>query len=360
MKNTVITLALAVLVSLSATAREKYNVYFGNTHAHCNYSGDIKVFLTKQGKPMDPLNTVEQHLRLAKENGYDFYCITDHSQYPEFSAGSWTETKKQADIFTDENFVAMCGYEHSENDGPDGRGHMNVFDTPDYLSALAPEVSIEYFHNWLALDKNDVASVCFNHPAIDGYNDFHCYNESIREKMTMMELVNGMNPKFYPVFLHALSKGWKISPVAGCDNHSWQGIAKWEGRTGILAEALTYDALTEAMAARRTYATLDGNLSLAYRVNGNIMGSEIDPAKKYGFDIQISDPDTDDPTNRITKVEIVGEGGKVIASRQFDSHDVKWRTSLAAGAQPYYFVLVYNAARESSPVAYAAPVWIAK
>ena len=63
----------------------EYKVCFGNTHAHCNYSGDIAVFRAKKGLSLDPKNSAESHYELAKENGYDFYFVTDHSQYPVYT-----------------------------------------------------------------------------------------------------------------------------------------------------------------------------------------------------------------------------------------------------------------------------------
>ena len=360
MKRYVLSLLILLVTFTQANARKKqgYTIYFGNTHAHSIYSGDIWVSAAKQGKEPDAKNTVENHFSLAKKNGYDFYCITDHSQYPQFNAVSWDDTKAKADAFTDAGFVALCGYEHSDNDGPDGRGHMNVYGTADWLNALAEGVSIEYLHNWLAQSGQKDAVVCFNHPQQDAYNDFYCYNESARLHITLMELINGTNPRFYPTFLNALSKGWKVSPVAGCDNHGWQGIEKWTARTGMLAEALTPGALLEAMAARRTYASLDRNLEVAYSVNGKIMGSDIEQAEKYEFVIDISDPDIQEVSNAITKVEIIGNGGKLLVSKDFDSHIVEWKVTLPADGEKYYFVLIYSAMTGDKPVAYAAPVWI--
>lgn len=341
--------------SLRADSPADYKLYFGNTHAHCNYSGDIAKFRAAKGLGLDSLNSADNHFREAKQNGYDFYCVTDHSQYDTFTAASWADTKAQAGKFTDATFVGICGYEHSENDGPDGTGHMNVYNTESYLSALAPKVSIEYFHNWLTLPEQAGAVVCFNHPQVNAYNNFHCYNPAVMSHIRVIELINGNGSK-YPAFVNALSLGWKVSPVAGCDNHGWQGIAKWTVRTGLWAKNLTYDGIIDAMRTRRTYATYDRNLSVAYTVNGKMMGSEIKTAGAYKFDIRVSDPDTDDRQGVITRIEIVGENGNVVKTSEFDAHEVNWKVSVPKG-QNYYYVLVYNAAGKH-PVAYAAPVWI--
>ncbi len=359
MKKYIVGFSLFLLAAaLPASAKgPEYRVCFGNTHAHCNYSGDIAKSRAKKGLPLDPRNTVENHFKLAKENGYDFYCVTDHSQYPVYTPEAWADVKAQAEAATDASFVGLRGYEHSENDGPDGRGHMNVFNSADYLNALGEGVGIAYFHDWLARPEQAGVVVGFNHPQKDAYNDFHCYNEGARDRMKVMELINGNRAKFYPTFLHALSKGWKVSPVAGCDNHSWEGIAKWNARTGLLVEELTPEGVIEALAARRTFATLDKNTRIVYRVNGKIMGSEIRAARKYRFDIEVSDPDTDRAGEAVARIEIVDGSGQVVAASGFKAHTVHWKPTVAAGAS-CYFVLVYKAARPDMPVVYAAPVWV--
>ena len=356
MRHIIIALCL-IVATTSCGSGEKYNLYFGNTHSHCNYSGDIAKFRAKKGLDLDPKNTVESHLKIAKGCGYDFYFVTDHSQYDCYTQEAWDDIKNKTAEYTDEKFVALRGYEHSENDGPDGTGHMNVYNSNTFLSALADGVSIEYFHNWLALPENKDVIVCFNHPQKNAYNDFHCYNEAAKRHVKVMELINGSKPRFYPTFLHVLSKGWKVSPVAGCDNHSWEGIEKWTARTGVWAESLTPEGILEAMSSRRTFATMDKNLSVRYTVNGNFMGSEIKASKQYRFKIDIVEPDTDNSEESISKVEIVGEDGKVLEYKMFDSHEVHWEPVIKA-SNAYFFILVYNTSNLEIPVAFTAPVWV--
>lgn len=334
----------------------EYMTVFGNTHAHCNFSGDIAKFRAKKGLGLDPANSVDNHFRLAKNNGYDFYCVTDHSQYPCYTQEAWKMVASAADFYTDDEFVGLRGYEHSENDGPDGKGHMNVYGSDTFLNAMADGVSLEYFHNWLAEDASDGTFVCFNHPDENAYNDFVCYNDKAYDKIKVIELINGNRPKYYKAFLNALSKGWKVSPVAGCDNHSYEGIAKWECRTGLLVTEMTEEGILDAMRSRRTYASFDKNMAIKYTVNGHIMGSEIPQSRRFRFDVEVSDPDE---SQNITRIEIVGEGGKVIASEECSSNHV--RCSIEVRNQsPYYYVLVYTENYQNHPVAYVAPVWIQK
>lgn len=113
-----------------------------------------------------------QHFAVAKANGYDFYATTDHSQEVAFDPTSpdnpaWVATKQQAAAATDANFVALAGYEHSENNGPGGKGHINVFNSSTYLDALEPGIDLPYLYKWLkTVLPNGAGPVVasFNHP----------------------------------------------------------------------------------------------------------------------------------------------------------------------------------------------------
>lgn len=327
--------------------KESYRIFLGNTHAHCRYSGDAN---------QSDENSAENHFRLAKANGYDFYCMTDHSQYDSFTPGAWEDLQAAADAATDASFVAIRGYEHSENNGPGAKGHLNVYNSSGYLNALAEGIDMPYFHNWLADAANAGVIVSMNHPQKDQYGTFACYNEEARRHILLIELINGSND-YHGSFLAALSKGWKVSPIAGCDNHATKPIAAWQPRTGIAAKKLTRESLFEAMSEGRTYATFDRNLKLLYYVNKHTMGSRINTlADKLTFEAEVSDPDTSDPSNRIVRIEIVGEGNRVVAAETFSDHRIVWKVQVKK-EHKYYYLKVYNASSDT-PVAYAAPVWL--
>jgi len=112
----------------------------------------------------------------------------------------------------------------------------------------------------------------------------------------------------------ALDKGWKVSPVCGNDNHGFYGISHNTSRTFVLATNLTKVAILEAMKHRRTYAALDKNIQCRYTANGAIMGSTLDRPVKFEFNISINDPDTGNPKDKITKIDIVKDGGACVES----------------------------------------------
>jgi hypothetical protein len=379
-----------------------YHIYAGNTHSHTSFTwshGDQwqKAVAGEDGKKtpgiyVDPSGAQfpsksmvlkpdwqkfqgppSAHFALAKANGYDFYVSSDHSQEagfqpPDPNNANWLATKRAAAEATDANFVAIAGYEHSENNGPGGVGHLNVFNSDEYLNALAPGVDLPYLYKWLKTAKPNgdgpvVAS--FNHPGAHQYNDWAYRDPEITDIITMLEVINSNNKLHYEGFINALDKGWKVSPVCGNDNHGLWGITHHTSRTFVLATEKTQAAILDAMKHRRTYASLDKNIQCRYTVNGSVMGSTLDKPDELQFDISIVDPDTDNPKNMITKIDIVKDGGAVADSfSPTPAHTVEWKPTIRDSTAKYFFVRVWNAgggdapkADPKKPIAWLAPVW---
>ena len=354
---------VACLPATSAVGQESpcgaapivYKHYFGDTHSHTQYSDGAMYGNAKPNVPAD-------HFELAKETGHDFYAVTDHAlkKYPDFTSESYEDTKRQADLFTDETFVGIAGFEFSENDGPDGRGHMNAYNTTSYLDATGPNVGIETFYDWLAKEQRSTVVASFNHPKAGSYNNFAYLTPKRRELVTMFEVVNGGRAN-YKTFLAALNRGWRVAPIAATDTHGLWRIPRHFYRTGVLAPELTREEILKAMRERRIYATFDQNLRLTMWAGDKIMGSVLEGkgVEMLQFKIEVTDPDESNADDRITRMELVGKDGAVLAGQDFDDHHVTWAPSAAAD-QPYYFVLVYAADKTDGPTAYSAPVWLEK
>jgi hypothetical protein len=305
-----------------------------------------------------------KHFELAKKNGYDFYATTDHSQESGFQASTaWADTKKQAAAASGSEFQALAGFEYSENDGPGGVGHINVFNTAGMLNALTPGIDLPYFYKWLKTapangDGPVVAS--FNHPGADQYNNWDYRDPQVTDIITMLEVINSNNKIHYDAFVHALDKGWKVSPVCGNDNHGLTGIAKNTSRTFVLAKEKTKAAILDAMKNRRTYASLAKNLQCRYTVNRAIMGSTLDRPNTFQFQIAASDT-----KDRITQLDIVKDGGAVVQTfTPPPGNSIVWNPEITDSSSKYFFVRVWTAsggdapgADPAKPVAWLAPVW---
>jgi hypothetical protein len=380
----------------------QYHIYAGNTHSHTSNtwshgeqfipakqeSGAKKapgISVTPEGvQSATKSNTLKPdwqehqgppsaHYALAKAKGYDFYITTDHSQEATFQPVSptnatWVAAKREAAEATDANFVAIAGYEHSENNGPKGTGHLNVFNSSEYLNALAPGIDLPYLYKWLAtVPPNGEGPVVasFNHPGARGYENWAYRDPIVTDIITMLEVINSNKKLHYEAFVSALDKGWKVSPVCGNDNHGFWGISHHTSRTFVLATAKTKVAILDAMKNRRTYASLDGNIQCRYTVNGAIMGSTLNHPDVFEFAIAINDPDTNKPKDKITKIDIVKDGGPVVQEyKPTPAYSVTWNTTIHDATNRFFFVRVWNAGggdaadgNPAHPVAWLAPVW---
>lgn len=362
---------LLLTITAHAQLKSPYRIYAGSTHAHTAYTWSHGSHLVKAGISIDSLNIAHpkdsttkpdwrklqgfpaEHFAAAKLNGYDFYITTDHSQEAGFHPTgpdnpAWVNTKKTAAGATDNNFVALVGYEHSENNSTNGRGHINVINTATYINALKPDIDLPYLYKWLATvapDGDGPVVATFNHPARTSYNTFAYRDEKVTNIITMLEVINSNKNVHYEGFLQALDSGWKVSPVAGNDNHGLGGIKAQHSRTFVLATNKTKRAILDAMRNRRTYASFDQNISCMYTVNSKMMGSTLtggDPF--FQFDIRISDPDINDPKGKITKIDIVKDGGEVVETYSpAPAYSVQWKPRIKDAGNKYFFVRVWNA-----------------
>lgn len=410
---------LSLLVAAAAVADTsdpipgaEYQIYRGNTHSHTAYTwshgeqwapggphpkpgtehdvpgvdgeGGARMFvkdgvsypskvLVLRDKWQQFQGTPSVHFEMAKAAGYDFYVTTDHSQEQVFQPPrannlAWVDTAAVAAALTDDHFVAIRGYEHSENDGPDGKGHLNVINSAEYLNALAPGVGIQTLYKWLKTAKangDGPVVVSFNHPGAHQYNDWAYRDPEITEIIAMLEVINSNFHIHYEGWINALDKGWKVSPCCGNDNHGLSGINAQKSRTFVLATSLTKKDLMDAMHARRTYASLDGDIQCRYTVNGAIMGSTLDHPDTLKFDILISDPSTSNPKHQITKIDIVKDHGEVVqAYTPTPGYSIRWQPTVQDSQSHYFFVRVWTAGGgdvpkpdPAKPVAWLAPVW---
>ncbi|WP_147676728.1 CehA/McbA family metallohydrolase domain-containing protein [Algibacter pacificus] len=320
----------------------------------------------------------EKHYEEAKNAEFDFYCVTDHSQEEAFFPNSinntaWAIAKKQAEMASNNNFSAFMGVEHSENDSENGRGHYNVIGSSSYINAIRPGVDIPFFYKWLKenpinLKTGNPVVVMFNHPKKEQYNNWAYRDDKITEIISLLEIRNNQKSRGGG-FISALDKGWRVSPVASIDNHNYTDIAIVQSRAFVLAERNTPKDILIAMRKRRTYASFDKNLECRYSVNDSVMGSVIPQKNTYDLKIYVNDPDTNEESDKISKIDIVTKKGKIIKSIKSKKrkHKNYWNISLKNNdIDEYFFIQVWdnsipeNTKKGPVPVAWLAPVWILK
>jgi hypothetical protein len=329
-----------------AEKRPIYNLYFGDLHTHTSYS--------------DGTGTPSDAYAAAIAAGADFMAVTDHiaiwKAYQTWSADveEWNDILAAADYYTSETFVAMPAYEFWLLAD---LGEVNVFNTRE-LPPGPPqnrEDRLPEFYDWL--DQQGAIGQ-WNHPTYYGDNflNFSFYSEDRDRGMCVLE--NLRNAGYESSYVMALDAGWHIMPAANSDTHSANWISGSDVRTVLLAPSLNPDDLYDAMKANRGYATQDKNLQIHYTLNGAVMGSVVSPTSTYEVTVQISDPDG--AIDAVKLVEIISDGGLVVASVEVDSADVDWTTTLTSESASYFYVRVTTASNlsgEEGVTAWTAPVW---
>jgi hypothetical protein len=350
---TVIVLVVPVFAMTAAAPPPKkvsYNLYFGDLHTHTSYSD------AWEGTPWDAYQA-------AIDGGADYMAVTDHvatwNAYSGLTMDSeeWADALAAADHFTSKKFVAMAGYEtwmlgHL--------GEINVYD----VRVLPTEEPLGYrfdrlpdLYDWLAAQG---AIGQFNHPyyMTDDFEDFSDLTETRDSAMNIIEV---WNSEFTETdYVMALDAGWHVMPSVNSDTHNPDWIAGYEMRTVLLAPSLTPDNLYAAMNACRGYGTLDKNLRISYTLNEQVMGSTLSPGTStFTAAVHIEDPDGS-AADKITLVEIVSDGGAVVASVPADSTVVDFTVTLDSNSAHYYYIRITTASGvDGLPgvTAWTAPVW---
>jgi hypothetical protein len=330
-------------------------IYFGNIHGHSNVS--------------DGENPPETDFILAQYSLMDFYAITDHSEF--INASEWAVTGKVADSYNkDGKFVAFRGFEWSHP----LTGHICIYGTEDYTTFLLTGLlSVRDLYKWA---ENRDALAQFNHPGRESgiFDDLALYDAAI-DNFIAMETGNkdvGNNDlEYFPYYVTALDKGWKVAPTSNLDNHTPTANSH---RTAIMAGELTRKGLFEAMKARRVYSTDDPNIRLILKSGSTFMGSS---AAATGMVQEISLMISDDEP--VQRIEIITNGGAIAAEKYvYDANgnfnpsgiqyaeymDTRWilyRVAVPAAAGSYYFARVTSKNilddDEKSQIAVTAPVW---
>ncbi len=315
-----------------------YRVFFGDLHAHTAFS--------------DGKGTPEKAYAQAARGGADFLALTDHREG--LTAAEWARTQSAAAAATSRTFVAIPGYEVKP-----AIGHLNIYDTTE-LSPIGLDAPALY--DWIAARA---AIAEWNHPTRYS-EDFAGYAHRTAERdaaISMIEVVNHggipLDPDYERSYRRALDKGWHVMPAANGDVHDATWITGNDERTALLAADLTAEALYEAMRARRGYATRFDGLLVDYTVGGAVMGTVI-PARTGKLTIAVRVRGRDAAKGlTIGRLDVVTNGGKVVASSSRDGTALDWTTRIRVRPGRYYYLRVWaKVLFLDVKTAWTAPVWV--
>lgn len=274
--------------------------FYGNLHSHTGYSdGDLT--------PAAAYNFA----RNLAPTPLDFMAVTDHNHSgagPMTPALYATGLAEAATANDDGAFVAIYGQEW----GFAANGHVNIFEAPVLFGWEGGNFDVfvaegDYPNLYAAILANPspwgpLAQFC--HPDEADFDAFVA-TAAGHDVMCGIALVSGPafstatdesdvgNTNFDGAFHKALDRGYFVGPFADQDNHNQTWGAATESRTVVLAPSLTKSEILGGIAARRTYASQDHNVTVDMRVNGWPMGSRFLAEQGVGvnFDVLVGDSD---------------------------------------------------------------------
>lgn len=338
--------AQASTVEQAVTTKDSYNYYFGVPHAHTSFSDgggtatpEQAYEYAKSTSKMDYL-FISDHSNLLNGNEFGEYNEA-RNEFEEKEGSEWYLIGKHAKEATTDSFLGGRGFEmtSSATNGGENYGHINVYNTDTYVEAAETMQNLDDFYKWL--DEQEGAIGYFNHPnRPESSFNYLKYVEELDDKIQMIEVGNGSMGSNYldstDYYYKALDYGWHLAPTNGQDNHA----TNWgdaDNMTAIIAKSLSLEDVYDAMRNRRVYSTETRNLKLEVYANGQIMGSELEMEKgdSIHFDIKASDPE-----DKITKIEIITNGGRTIAEKKFKpSNSVSFKKDITVSEGKNWYVV---------------------
>ncbi|THB69216.1 MAG: hypothetical protein D6B28_11760 [Gammaproteobacteria bacterium] len=328
---------------ITAEMMDGMTIYLGNLHSHTSHSDG-------EGLPRDIYPWARNTCQL------DFYTISDHGE--QLSEEEWDDTeywRLQNDA--PGSYIPVRAFEQSIYF--DQEGHANIFTTGRHQDWRGVFKTQKQVYEWV--DEQN-ALMQLNHPGRpDGFFDDFKYYDWADPHVFAIETANkgnGNNSNAYlQHFTRALDKGWHLAPTAGWDNHDVNSCKIT--RTGAIMPALDNDTLVDTMRNRRLYSSDDPTLRLIFKMGHHWMGEIVPNAgNTVTFTIAAEDEEP------ITRIELITDGGVVVAS--MDQYDYKavWRPTVNVGNSRYFFAKFYgenffeNDSGRNDQVAVSAPIWV--
>ena len=283
------------------------SLYFGDIHNHCGISYG-------HGSLEDAYKNARLQL--------DFASVTGHSSWPDIPEGdtrlqsvvdyhhtgfrklesSW---QKYVDVTEEYNepgkFITFFSYEwHSLQSGD----HVTYFKRP--VDSMLKPATIEKFRQKL-LSFRAQGIDCMLIPHHIGYKtgyrglNWETFFEDISPVVEIISMHGCAESDNSPIpYLHTmgpldsnntmqagLAAGKHFGVVGSTDHHSAHPGSYGYGRLGVWAEALTRDAIWEAIQQRRTYALSGDNIELHFAMNDHPLGSQIAYTNDRHIDLSV-------------------------------------------------------------------------
>lgn len=291
-----------------------YTIYFGNFHAQTNHSdggGDLSTCTSSQGPQNGAFGPADAYAMMHTRAGGDFLLNSEHNHMYDGSTSTATSASPATAIAlfdsglqaaanyraANPSFMALYGLEWGVISNG---GHLNIVNAdalPNWEFNSAGQLIGE-----VETPKSDYPALYavmrargwigqFNHPATTG--QFLVggvplgYDANGAEVMVMAEVLNSSafstnttetetsRSSYVGAWNKLLEAGYRVAPSTNQDNHCANWGLSFTNRTGVLlpdTAALGTASFTDALRARRVFATEDRTGQLVLTGNGRVMG----------------------------------------------------------------------------------------
>jgi PHP domain len=325
----------------------RLRLFYGDLHNHTGYSDGI-------GRP-------EEALRQMRARGLHFAAITDHGEFFDRDttireAHKWEATARQVAALTDDDFLAIRGFEWSSPH----QGHSNVWCSVAYTGHHdTGDRSMQAFYDWLTSAQPVPGAqvlASFNHPG----REVMCFDgcvfvATLDERIIALECFN-RGDDYGDAYFQALDRGWHVGAIGVSDHHRDDWGNPSFPRAGVLASGLTLSQLQTALMARRVFATRSPTLALLLMGREALMGSRLHlgASDPLSLDIWCHDPPA---SRRRARLELWSNGRMLIATYETRGlQQVAWHVTIPPrDAREHWFVV--RVLYDGMVQAYSSPLW---
>ncbi|MFN0200716.1 MAG: T9SS type A sorting domain-containing protein [Bacteroidia bacterium] len=351
---------------------QNYLFLRGNFHSHTAFSDG------NQDAASSGISTPAGSFSYARlSNQIDFWGISEHNHsqagmnLPDYAIGL-----QQAINETSPSFSALLGLEYGviANGGHCllyGLDSLVGWETGNYLIYNG---QYDYSGLYRIVNDRPNAWLSLAHPQTGDYSGLTTtqpYNASADSAICGLAMRSGsafstttnyndaVATLYETEFKQALAKGYHVAPEIHHDNHNSTFGRTVKGRTVVLATANNKAAITEAMRARRFYASDDWNLQINFSVSGKVMGSIVN---NLGGNPSISVSVTDPDNENVNSIELWygvpnSNTNATLLTSVANSSILNFVHNISLNSKYYYYVKIRQS---DNDLAWSAPVWITK
>lgn len=288
----------------------KHQLYWGDIHNHCGISYAF--------------GTLEDAFERARDQ-LDFCSVTGHAFWPDMVKEpksiyelcmkgykklqkNWGDVQKTVEKYNEPgSFITFLSYEWQST--------KNVDHCVYYRGSQGPLLNAENIQQLQEKVRKLSGLVIPHHIAYPkGYRgiDWDYFDESISPfvEIYSMHGCSESDTAPYPM-LHwqpreygttaefGYEKGLKFGLVGSTDIHSGYPGSWGDGRMAVYAKELTRDAIWDAFLNRRTYAVTGDKIKAQFRVNGAMLGEEINGNSEREIELAVETCDF------LNKIEVI-------------------------------------------------------